>query len=59
MKSQELELLQVTAETLSITISNVQLSENRYKVFIGSFSYYHYEKALSALTTVYLKRRTK
>lgn len=57
MNIQELETIKQQAEALSITISISNYDVNRYSVTIGTHVYTDLHKALSALTTVFLKQK--
>ena len=56
MKIEDLELIKQQAEALNIVLAGIiNYDVNRFSVTIGSHVYTDLHKALSALTTVYLK----
>jgi len=55
MDIQNLELIKQQAEALDVPIIIVNYDVNRYSITIGAHSYTDLHKALSALTTVFLK----
>lgn len=55
MLQYEVELVQQQAEALGIRVTVTHYGVNRFSVGIGSYVYSDLHKALSALTTVYLK----
>lgn len=58
MNIQELELIKQQAEALSVTLTNItNYDVNRFSITIASHVYTDLHKALSALTTVYLKNK--
>lgn len=55
MLKYEVELVQQQAETLGVKVVVTHYGINRFSATIGSYVYSDMHKALSALTTVYLK----
>ena len=59
MKQKEIEVLKNQADALSIDIEVIYYDFNKYAVHVGNHSYTGFTKALSAITTQYLKKSKK
>jgi hypothetical protein len=55
MKLKEVETIKNQSEALGVSITVVPYDVQRYSITIGKHVYTNFNKALSALTTVYLK----
>ena len=56
MTLEELEEIQNQAEVLDVNIITIDKLDGSYSVVVGSYSYSMYKNAMSALTTIYLKK---
>ena len=56
MKIEELEIIKTQAEALNVEISIINYDVNRFSVQVGKHSYSILQSALSAVTTIYLRK---
>ena len=59
MTKNNIEQLQILAEQLNIPIKVCNYDVNRFSVAIGAYSYTNFNKALSAIGTIYRKGKHK
>ena len=55
MKQKEIEVIKTQAEAMSVEIEIIYFDFNKYAVHVGNHSYIGFNKALSAVTTKFLK----